>query len=138
MEKIENNSKEFKSSLMNKALSYLSKFSTTESKLRSNLSVLNIYFKQNRIQTANISSSTDQLPTTSSGQTETTPDTSVSNQNNMGTGGGSTVLPSDYGVEKTFCQQFCNRELKNEKEKYNFDFDTYHNQTRIIHICEEK
>ena len=37
MKKIENNSKEFKSSLMNKALSYLSKFSTTESKLRSNL-----------------------------------------------------------------------------------------------------
>ena len=37
MEKNENNSKEFKSSLMNKALSYLSKFSTTESKLRSNL-----------------------------------------------------------------------------------------------------
>ena len=84
-------------------------------KLRSNLSVLNIYFKQNRIQTANISSSTDQLPTTSGSQTETTPDTSGSNQNNMGTGGGSTVLPSDYGVEKTFCQQFCNRELKNEK-----------------------
>ena len=38
MKKIENNSKELKSSLMNKALSYLSKFSTTESKLRSNLS----------------------------------------------------------------------------------------------------
>ena len=37
MKKIENNSKELKSSLMNKALSYLSKFSTTESKLRSNL-----------------------------------------------------------------------------------------------------
>ena len=37
MTKIENNSKELKSSLMNKALSYLSKFSTTESKLRSNL-----------------------------------------------------------------------------------------------------
>ena len=37
MKEIENNSKEFKSSLMNKALSYLSKFSTTESKLRSNL-----------------------------------------------------------------------------------------------------
>jgi len=37
MKKIENSSKEFKSSLMNKALSYLSKFSTTESKLRSNL-----------------------------------------------------------------------------------------------------
>ena len=37
MKKIENKSKELKSSLMNKALSYLSKFSTTENKLRRNL-----------------------------------------------------------------------------------------------------
>ena len=85
-------------------------------KIRTNLSVLNIYFKQERIQTANIMSTTDRLPASSSSMTSTSPEGGSANtQNNTGTGGGSTNLPSEFGVEKTFCQQFCNRELKDTK-----------------------
>ena len=73
--------------------------------VRNDLKKLNIYLNRDRLFASALNSTTDSLYSSSR---QTKPNTDI-------TGTSNTKMPSIMGAENTFCQQFCGRELVDEK-----------------------
>ena len=79
------------------------KIKVLHDKIRNDLSKMNIYVNSERLFASNLNSTSDLIY---SSKRKTTPDTDISGTDSKKS------LPSIMGVEKTFCQQFCGRELR--------------------------
>ena len=122
------------------------KIKTLVDKITPNPSVLNIYYKQNRLKTQSVTSSVRFLTTPGSNSSSTPTSPQGSNPNTGMTG--NTNLPSNFGVKKTYCHQMCGIETKDTIENeagYLVPVESYNKwrectpgcKTHDCHNCED-